>query len=81
MVYLLFENNLVEPMELDECIMNTQYYEKVSDFSDLTYNEKACLKLDKVDNRDSDVESDDDEDDEDNEQDLMKILTLLIIYP
>ncbi len=38
-VYLLFENDLVEPMELDESIMYTQYYDKVCDFSDLTYNE------------------------------------------
>ncbi len=41
-VYLLFENDLVEPMELDESIMYTQYYDKVCDFSDLTYNEKVC---------------------------------------
>ena len=57
MIYLLFEHDLVEPMELSEAIMNTQYYDKVEDFTDLSYNEHACLASDKIDDRDSDVES------------------------
>ena len=55
-------------MELDESIMYTQYYDKLCDFSDLTYDEKACLKLDKVDTRDSDVESDYDEEGNEEEE-------------
>ena len=68
MMYLLFENNLLEPMELNEYLVKTQYYDKVSDFTNLDYNKKACIGYDKADDKNSDVESCYDDDDAENQQ-------------